>query len=50
VTPYDGIKAASTGTVTFTQGAERWSSDESGFDEAVAAAEAADVAVVVVGT
>lgn len=50
VTPYDGIKAASTGTVTFAQGCERWSSDESGFDEAVAAAEAADVAVVVVGT
>lgn len=50
VTPYDGIKAASKGKVTFTQGCERWSTDESGFKEAVAAAEAADVAVVVVGT
>ncbi|QPC58466.1 hypothetical protein HYE67_000697 [Fusarium culmorum] len=50
VTPYDGIKAASKGKVTFTQGCERWSSDESKFEDAVAAAEAADVAVVVVGT
>ncbi|GKT99899.1 beta-glucosidase [Fusarium langsethiae] len=50
VTPYDGIKAASKGKVTFTQGCERWSSDESGFEDAVASAEAADVAVVVVGT
>ncbi|KAI1343010.1 glycoside hydrolase superfamily [Xylariaceae sp. FL0016] len=50
VTPLDGIQAASTGTVTYAQGCERWSNDESGFDEAVAAAEAADVAVVVVGT
>lgn len=50
VTPYDGMKAASTGTVTFTQGCERWSNDESGFPAAIAAAEAADVAVVVVGT
>ncbi|KAK9772908.1 putative Fibronectin type III-like domain-containing protein [Seiridium cardinale] len=50
VTPLDGIQAASTGTVAYAQGCERWSSDESGFDEAVAAAEAADVAVVVVGT
>jgi beta-glucosidase len=50
VTPYDGIKAASNGTVTFAQGCERWSNDESGFPAAIAAAEAADVAVVVVGT
>lgn len=50
VTPYDGIKAAGNGTVTFTQGCERWSNDQSGFEEAVAAAEDADVAVVVVGT
>ncbi|RBR04915.1 uncharacterized protein FIESC28_11453 [Fusarium coffeatum] len=50
VTPYDGIKAASKGNVTFTQGCERWSSDESGFEDAIAAAEAADIAVVVVGT
>lgn len=50
VTPLDGIQAASEGTVTYAQGCERWSNDESGFAEAVAAAEAADVAVVVVGT
>ena len=50
VTPFDGIKAASKGKVTFTQGCERWSNDDSGFDAAVAAAKEADVAVVVVGT
>lgn len=50
MTPLDGIKAASKGKVTYAQGCERWSNDESGFDEAIAAAEAADVAVVVVGT
>ncbi|KAL5348662.1 hypothetical protein ACLOAV_006079 [Pseudogymnoascus australis] len=50
VSPYDGIKAASSGSTTFTQGCERWSSDQSGFSDAVAAATAADVAVVVVGT
>ncbi|KAI8291434.1 Periplasmic beta-glucosidase [Colletotrichum sp. SAR11_57] len=50
VTPLDGIKAASEGQVTYAKGAERWSNDESGFEEAVAAANAADVAVVVVGT
>ncbi|KAF5021073.1 hypothetical protein F66182_6906 [Fusarium sp. NRRL 66182] len=50
VTPLDGIRAASEGEVTYAQGCERWSADESGFEEAVAAAEAADVAVVVVGT
>ncbi|KAI1155659.1 glycoside hydrolase family 3 protein [Nemania diffusa] len=50
VTPLDGIKAASEGTVTYAKGCERWSSDQSGFDEAIAAAESADVAVVVVGT
>lgn len=36
--------------MTYAQGCERWSNDDSGFDEAIAAAEAADVAVVVVGT
>lgn len=36
--------------MTYAQGCERWSSDESGIPEAVAAASAADVAVVVVGT
>ncbi|RWA14823.1 hypothetical protein EKO27_g261 [Xylaria grammica] len=50
VTPLDGIKAASEGTITYAKGCERWSSDQSGFDEAIAAAESADVAVVVVGT
>lgn len=50
VTPLDGIQAISEGTVTYAQGCERWSNDESGFEEAIAAAEAADVAVVVVGT
>ncbi|OAL50233.1 glycoside hydrolase [Pyrenochaeta sp. DS3sAY3a] len=50
VTPLQGIQNASTGTVTFAQGCERWSNDQSGFPAAVAAAEAADVAVVIVGT
>ncbi|KAF7547360.1 hypothetical protein G7046_g9031 [Stylonectria norvegica] len=50
VTPLDGIKSVSKGTVAYAQGCERWSNDDSGFDEAVAAAKAADVAVVVVGT
>lgn len=36
--------------MTYTLGTERWSNDQSGFPEAIAAAEAADVAVVVVGT
>ncbi|TVY58621.1 Periplasmic beta-glucosidase [Lachnellula cervina] len=50
VTPLDGIKSAGNGTITYAQGCERWSNDQSGFAEAVAAASAADVAVVVVGT
>ncbi|KAI1374497.1 glycoside hydrolase family 3 protein [Hypoxylon crocopeplum] len=50
VTPLDGIRAVSTGKVTYAKGCERWSNDQSGFAEAVAAAEGADVAVVVVGT
>lgn len=50
VTPLDGIKAASKGKVTYAKGCERWSSSQDGFAEAIAAAEAADVAVVVVGT
>ncbi|KAF2755586.1 glycoside hydrolase family 3 protein [Pseudovirgaria hyperparasitica] len=50
VTPLQGIRNASTGTVTFAQGCERWSADQSGFSEAVATASAADVAVVFVGT
>ncbi|KAK6336559.1 hypothetical protein TWF696_002107 [Orbilia brochopaga] len=51
VTPYDGIKAAiGDDNVIYAKGCERWSNDDSGFPEAIAAAEAADVAVVVVGT
>lgn len=50
VTPLDGINSVSTGKVTYAQGCERWSNDESGFDEAIAAAKDSDVAVVVVGT
>ncbi|KAF3932214.1 Beta-glucosidase [Dactylellina cionopaga] len=51
VTPYDGIKAAiGAENVVYAKGCERWSNDDSGFPEAIAAAESADVAVVVVGT
>lgn len=50
VTPLDGIEALSEGTVTYAQGCERWSNDDSGFEEAIAAAEDSDVAIVVVGT
>ncbi|KAM6482445.1 glycoside hydrolase family 3 protein [Trichoderma sp. SZMC 28011] len=50
VTPLDGINSVSKGKVTYAKGCERWSNDESGFDEAIAAAEASDVAIVVVGT
>ena len=50
MTPLDGIRAASTGRVSFAQGCERWSNNQSGFAEAVSIAVAADVAVVVVGT
>ncbi|PYH99030.1 putative beta-glucosidase, partial [Aspergillus ellipticus CBS 707.79] len=52
VTPLDGIKAAvgSSATINYAQGCERWSNDESGFEEAIAAANKSDVAVVVVGT
>ncbi|KAF2870898.1 glycoside hydrolase superfamily [Massariosphaeria phaeospora] len=50
VNPLQGIRNASTGRVTYAKGCERWSTDDSGFPEAIAAAQAADVAVVVVGT
>ncbi|KAG7123467.1 Periplasmic beta-glucosidase like protein [Verticillium longisporum] len=50
VTPFEGLRDASEGTVTFTQGGDRWSNSDEKFPEAIAAAEAADVAVVVVGT
>ncbi|KAI2617819.1 glycoside hydrolase family 3 protein [Hypoxylon sp. NC1633] len=50
VTPLNSIQASSTGQVTYAKGCERWSNDQSGFGEAISAAEGADVAVVVVGT
>lgn len=53
VTPLAGIRdAVGNGTVSYAQGCERWAgyNDRSGFPEAIAAAEEADVAVVVVGT
>jgi beta-glucosidase len=52
VTPLDGIKAAvgNKAEINYAQGCERWSNDESGFDEAIQAAKKSDVAVVVVGT
>ncbi|SJL14428.1 related to beta-glucosidase [Armillaria ostoyae] len=36
--------------INYAEGCKRWSNDESGFDEAVSAAEASDAAVVMVGT
>lgn len=51
ITPLAGIKnAIGNGSVSYAQGCERWSLDQSGFPAAISAAEAADVAVVVVGT
>ncbi|OQE14881.1 hypothetical protein PENSTE_c032G06809 [Penicillium steckii] len=52
VTPLDGIKAAVGGKaqINYAKGCERWSNDQSGFDEAIEAAKKSDVAVVVVGT
>ncbi|KAK4245576.1 glycoside hydrolase [Corynascus novoguineensis] len=50
VTPLGGIKALSQGKVTYAKGCERWSNSQDGFSEAVAAAEGADVAIVIVGT
>lgn len=52
VTPLDGIKNAvgNSATINYAQGCERWSNDQSGFDEAIEAAKQSDVAVVVVGT
>ncbi|ORY18564.1 glycoside hydrolase superfamily [Clohesyomyces aquaticus] len=50
VTPLQGIRNASAGKVTYAKGCERWSNDQSGFEEAVKTASAADVAVVLVGT
>ncbi|KAF7976110.1 hypothetical protein HWV62_7541 [Athelia sp. TMB] len=51
VSPLEGIQAAiGNHSVTYAQGCERWSLDQSGFPEAITAAKGADVAVVVVGT
>ncbi|KAF7976013.1 hypothetical protein HWV62_8022 [Athelia sp. TMB] len=51
VSPLEGIQAAiGNHSVTYAQGCERWSLDQSGFPEAISAAKGADVAVVVVGT
>ena len=53
ISPLAGFQQHLAGTsvkVNFAQGCELWSSDESGFAEAVAAAEASEVAVVMVGT
>ncbi|OJI99072.1 hypothetical protein ASPVEDRAFT_80698 [Aspergillus versicolor CBS 583.65] len=52
VTPLEGIKAAvgDSAKINYAQGCESWSNDESGFADAVAAAEKSDVAIVVVGT
>ena len=48
-TPLDGFQAISNSsnlTVTYAEGCKRWSNDESQFDEAIAAANSSDVAVV----
>ncbi|KAF7188440.1 Beta-xylosidase [Pseudocercospora fuligena] len=51
VTPLDGIQATlGNDSVSYAQGCERWSLDQSGFPAAVEAASNADVAIVVVGT
>ena len=52
-TPLDGFKrvlANSSVHINYAKGCELWSSDQSGFAEAVTAAQNSDVAVVVVGT
>jgi len=36
--------------INYAKGCERWSNDQSGFDEAIEAAKKSDVAIVVVGT
>ncbi|GJJ14100.1 hypothetical protein Clacol_008357 [Clathrus columnatus] len=53
ISPLDGAKQVLAGTdvvINFAQGCQLWSNDQSGFAEAVATAEASDVAVVMVGT
>ncbi|KAL2837576.1 glycoside hydrolase superfamily [Aspergillus pseudoustus] len=52
VTPLDGIKAAvgDSASIHYAKGCESWSNDQSGFQEAIEAAQKSDVAIVVVGT
>jgi len=52
VTPLDGIQAAANvpSLITYALGCGWWSSDESMIPEAIAAAQDADIAVVVIGT
>ena len=50
VTPLDGFRSAiEDGSVTYAEGCERWSLDQSGFQEAISTAQAANVAIVIVG-
>ncbi|KAI8070929.1 glycoside hydrolase family 3 protein [Gongronella butleri] len=51
VTPLAGLQAkVGNSKIIYEQGCELWSNDQSGFDDAVAAAKKADVALVMVGT
>jgi len=50
ITPLFGIRAASTGSITYAKGLDRWSTSEEEFDEALATAQAADAVVLVLGT
>lgn len=47
---FDQLANTSNVTVTYAQGCERWSNDQSGFEEALAVVNGSDVAVVMVGT
>ena len=46
----NAVGSSANASVTYAQGCERWSTDESGIPEAVEVANNADVAVVIVGT
>ncbi|KAJ7476846.1 glycoside hydrolase superfamily [Mycena galericulata] len=55
ISPLDGFKeylanTSSSVKINFAQGCELWSNDDSGFGEAVMAAQASDIAIVMVGT
>ncbi|KAJ3857876.1 glycoside hydrolase family 3 protein [Lentinula lateritia] len=55
ITPFAGFQEflsnqSSSTKINFAQGCELWSNDQSGFDEAVSAAQQSDVAIVMVGT